>query len=185
MKIYFHLNIDSFSNCYAVVNEKTSEAVIIDPGKITKEMINQLEDNHYRPVAVLVTHNHEDQLRGLKTFLKIYDADVYAAESNIFGIQTKVIHGEGRLNLAGLEIEYFPVPGHSPDSIVYKIGTVLFSGDVIGAGTIGETNSNYSKMILKRGVEQKILSQPEDTTIMPGHGPITTVAAERSFNIDI
>ena len=85
MKIYFHLNIESFSNCYAVVNENTSEAVIIDPGKITKEMINQLEDNHYRPVAVLVTHNHEDQLRGLKTFLKIYDADVYAAESNIFG----------------------------------------------------------------------------------------------------
>ena len=168
MKIYFHLNIESFSNCYAVVNEKTSEAVIIDPGKITKEMINQLEDNHYRPVAVLVTHNHEDQLRGLKTFLKIYDADVYAAESNIFGIQTKVIHGEGKLNLAGLEIEYFPVPG-----------------DVIGAGTIGETNSNYSKMILKRGIEQKILSQQEDTTIMPGHGPITTVAAERSFNIDI
>ena len=55
MKIYFHLNIESFSNCYSVVNEKTSEAVIIDPGKITKEMINQLEDNNYRPVAVLVT----------------------------------------------------------------------------------------------------------------------------------
>ena len=185
MKIYFHMSIESFSNCYVIVNELTSEALVVDPGTVTKEMINQLEDNHYKPVAVLVTHNHEDNLRGLKTFLKIYHADVYAAESKIFGIPTKVIHGEGKLNLAGLEIDYFSVPGHSPDSLVYKIGTVLFSGDVIGAGTIGETNSNYSTKILKRGIEQRILTQPEDTTIMPGHGPMTTVAAERSFNIDL
>ncbi len=185
MKIYFHMNIESFSNCYVIVNEETSQALIVDPGKITKEMINQLEDNHYKPVAVLVTHNHADHLRGLSTFLKIYKADVYAAETNVQGVQTKFIHGEGKLNLAGLEVEYFPVPGHSPDSLVYKIGSVLFTGDVIGAGKTGETNSNYSKMILRHGIEQKILTQPEDTTIMPGHGPLTTVAAERSFNIDI
>ncbi len=185
MKIYFHMNIESFSNCYVIVNEETNEALIVDPGKITKEMIVQLETNHYKPVAVLVTHNHADHLRGLTTLLKIYDADVYAAETNVLGIQTKFIHGEGKLLLAGLEVEYFPVPGHSPDSLVYKIGSVLFTGDAIGAGTIGETNSNYSRMILKRGIEQKILTQTEDTTIMPGHGPLTTVAAERSFNIDI
>ena len=185
MKIYFHMSIESFSNCYVIVNELTSEALVVDPGTVTKEMINQLEDNHYKPVAVLITHNHENNIRGLKTFLKIYDADVYAAESKIFGIPTKVIHGDGKLNLAGLEIEYFSLPGHSPDSLVYKTGTVLFSGDVIGAGTIGETNSSYSKKMLKRGIEQRILTQPEDTTIMPGHGPMTTVAAERSFNIDL
>ena len=53
MKIYFHLNVDFFSNSYIIVNEKTNEALLIDPGKITKEMINQLEDNHYKPVAVV------------------------------------------------------------------------------------------------------------------------------------
>lgn len=185
MKIYFHMNIESFSNCYVVVNEETLSAIIIDPGKITKEMINQLEDNGYKPVAVLITHNHPGHLRGLSTLLKIYDATVYAAEPVVNEISTTMIHGEGKLMIGGLEVEYFPVPGHTPDSIVYKIGSVLFTGDVIGAGTIGETNSNYSKMILKRGIEQKILTQSEDTTIMPGHGPLTTVAAERSFNLDI
>ena len=185
MKIYFHMNVDFFSNSYIIVNEETNEAVLVDPGKITKEMINQLEDNHYTPAAVLVTHNHEEHLRGLKTFLKIYECPVYAAESKVLGIQTNVIHGEGKLTLAGLEVEYFPVPGHTPDSMVFKVGSVLFTGGVIGAGTIGETNSNYSKMILKKGIEQKILTQSEDTTIMPGYGPLTTVAAERSFNLDI
>lgn len=185
MKIYFHPNAETFSNGYVVVNEETKGAVLIDPGKVTKEMIIQIEDNHYKPKAVLVTHNDEEHLGGLATFLKIYETDVYAAESEILGIQTKTIHGEGHLDIAGLKIEYFPVPGHSPDSMVYKIGSVLFTGDVILAGTIGETNSSFSKMILRRGIEQKILTQPEDTVIMPAQGPLTTVAAERSFNIDI
>ena len=185
MKIYFHMNIESFSNCYVIVNEETKAAIIVDPGKLTKEMVNQFEDNGYKPEAVLITHNHPGHIRGLKTLLKIYDVTVYAAESEIQGIETIMIDGEGTLIIGGLEVSYFPVPGHTPDSMVYKIGSVLFTGDVIGAGIIGETNSNYSKMILKRGIEQKILTLNEDTTIMPGHGPLTSVAAERSFNIDI
>ncbi len=185
MKIYFHMNIDSFSNSYIIVNEETGAAIIVDPGKITKEMINQMEDNGYKPVAALITHNHSGHIQGLKTLLKIYDVTVYAAEAKILDIQTTMISGEGSLNIGGLDIHYFPVPGHTPDSMVYKIGSVLFTGDVIHAGKIGETNSNYSKMILTRGIEQKILTFSEDTSIMPGHGPLTSVAAERCFNIDI
>ena len=52
MKVYFHLNLGGFSNCYIVVNEKTSEAIIIDPGKITEEIISRIEDNHLKLVAV-------------------------------------------------------------------------------------------------------------------------------------
>ena len=185
MKIYFHITIETLSNCYVVVNEHTKEALIIDPGKITKEMINQFEDNGYIPKAILITHNHPGHIRGLTTLLKIYQVEIYSAESKIAGFQTNVIGGEGKLNLCGLDVFYFSVPGHTPDSMVYKIESVLFTGDVIGAGKIGPTNSNYSKIILNRGIEQKILTENEDTTIMPGHGPLTTVAAERSFNIDI
>ena len=52
MKVYFHLNLGGFSNCYVVVNEETSEAIIVDPGKITEKIISQLEDNHLKLVAV-------------------------------------------------------------------------------------------------------------------------------------
>ena len=71
MKIYFHMNIESFSNCYVIVNEETKAAIIVDPGKLTKEMVNQFEDNGYKPEAVLITHNHPGHIRGLKTLLKI------------------------------------------------------------------------------------------------------------------
>lgn len=185
MKIYAHMSFGQFSNSYIVVNEKTNEALIIDPGKIRKEMITQLENNAYRPVAALITHSHPGHTDGLSALLKIYSMDIFAAESSIKGFETKMISGEGRLFLAGLEIHYFSVPGHAPDSLVYKIGSVLFTGDVICAGKTGRTSSNSSKMILRRGIEQKILTENEDTTIMPGHGPLTSVAAERMFNIDL
>lgn len=185
MKIYLHMNVESFSNCYIVVNEKSKEAIIIDPAKITTQMISQIEENSYKPVAIFITHNHPAHTKGLTTFLKIYNCEVYAVEQKISGVMTTPIHGDGKISVAGLDIEYLSIPGHTPDSLVFKIGNALFTGDVIGAGTIGGTNSNYSKMILQKGISQKILTQNEDTSIMPGHGPMTCVAAERSFNIDI
>lgn len=185
MKIYFHLNIESFSNSYIVVNEFKNQAIIIDPCKINEEMINQIENNNLSLEAVFITHNHPDNTRGLKTLLKIYDCPVYAAEAKIGGIQTVAITGNGAIEAGGLKVEYTQLPGHSPDSMVYKIENVLFTGDVLYAGKIGDTNSNYSKMTLKKGIEEKILCQNEDTIIMPGHGPLTSVAAEKSFNMDM
>ena len=55
MKVYFHFNIDGFSNCYVVTNEKTMEALIIDPGKITKEILEQIENGPFDLTAVLIT----------------------------------------------------------------------------------------------------------------------------------
>ena len=53
MKVYFHLNLGGFSNCYLIVNEETNEAIIVDPGHITEELISQIEDNHLKLVAIL------------------------------------------------------------------------------------------------------------------------------------
>ena len=67
MKVYFHFNLDGFSNCYVVVNEKNKEALIIDPGIITKEIIEQIESGPYNLVAVLITHKHNSHIRGRQT----------------------------------------------------------------------------------------------------------------------
>lgn len=185
MKIYFHLNLEGFSNSYVVVNEETKKALIIDPGKITAEIINQIEGGGYQLCAVLITHNHSSHVRGLSTLRKIYKLAVYAADSEAAGSETNVINGDGSLKIAGLNVGYFAVPGHTSDSIVYKIGRVLFTGDVISAGKIGETSTSYSRRILCTGIQTKILSQQEDTVIMPGHGPPTSVGAEKQFNTDL
>lgn len=185
MKIYFHMNIENFSNCYLVVNEETKLAIIIDPGKITKEIINQLEDGGYELCAALLTQNQQGQLHGIRTLRKLCELDVFAADTAIEGEKTILLRGEGVLKLAGLDITYFALPGHAADSMVYKIGSVLFTGDALTAGAVGETTSSYAKTTLLNGIRTKIFTHSDDTIIMPGHGPLTSVGAEKLYNIDL
>lgn len=187
MKIYFHLCLEEFTNCYVVVNDDPSvmEALIIDPGKISNDIISQIELGGYKLTGVLVTHNHENHVHGLTTLRKIYSPMIYAADYEVAGDQTVVLHGDGAVVVAGLTVQYLSVPGHSSDSMVYKIGNVLFTGDTITAGIIGDTNSQYSHRLLCSNIQNKLLSQNDDCVLMPGHGPPTTVLAEKKFNLDI
>ena len=184
MKIYFHLNLEGFSNCYIVVNPETKEAIIIDPGKITSQIIEQIESVPYKLVAVLITHNHGSHTRGLETLRKIYTPKIFAADYEAAGAETTVLKGDGVLKIAGFTVSYMSVPGHSSDSMCYKIGRVIFTGDSLTAGKLGETNNSYAKQTLISHLQQKILSQLDDTVIMPGHGPPSTIAAEKDFNLD-
>lgn len=185
MKIYTHLTLTGgFSNCYLVVNEKSKEAVIIDPGEVTEEIISQIEDNHLKLSAVLITHNHSSHIAGLKTLLKIYTPKIFAADWEVAGNNTTVITGDGKIKAAKMNIKYMSIPGHTSDSVVYGIGNVLFTGDVLFAGSMGSTNSSYSNFILRSNIEQKILSQQYASVLMPGHGPPTTLGAAIEFNLD-
>ena len=187
MKIYFHLCIEEFTNCYVIVNDDPDvmEAVIIDPGTVTNQMLSQIESGGFKLTGVLVTHNHTNHIKGIKTLCKIYDLKIFAADFHIPGIQTVILNGDGEISAAGFDIQYFSIPGHSPDSMVFKIGNVLFTGDTLFSGILAETSNLYSRKMLRSQLEKKILSQTDDTVIMPGHGPPSTVGAEKQFNIDV
>lgn len=184
MKVYFHLNLGGFSNCYIVVNEKTSEALIIDPGKITEEIISRIENNHLKLVAVLITHNHGSHAGGLHTLRKIYSPKIFAADWEVAGEDTTVISGDGTIKIAKMIVKYMSLPGHTADSVVYEIGNIMFTGDILSAGEIGSTNSSYSEYILKSNIEKKIFSQQDNVILMPGHGPPTTLGAVKAFTAD-
>ena len=187
MKIYFHLCLEEFTNCYVIANDdpNVKEALIIDPGKISTEIINQIEDGGYDLTGVLITHNHKNHVKGLNALCKIYSPHIYAADYEVADYKSIVLQGDGKLKIAGLDVEYFSVPGHSPDCMVFKIGNVLFTGDTITSGIIGETSSSYSKKMLRTKIQEKIFSQTEDLVLMPGHGPPSTVASEKQFNLDV
>ena len=182
MKVYFHFNIDGFSNCYVVTNEKTMEALIIDPGIITKEILEQVESGPYNLTAVLITHSHKSHIRGLATLKKIYKPKVYSADFDISASEETLINGDGIIYAAGLQIKHIALPGHSADSMAYKIGHIIFTGDSIYAGMISNTSSTYARQTLISNLTSKILSQQDDLVLMPGHGPPSTLAAEKNFN---
>ncbi len=181
MKIYFHLNEGGFSNCYLVVDEVSNQAIIIDPGKITKEIIARIEDNHLNLAAVLITHNHGSHADGLRTLRKIYSPKVFAADWAVAANDTTVITGDGTTEIEGIQVSYLTIPGHTSDSVVYGIGSILFTGDVLLSGEIGKTNSSYSEYILRSNIEHKIFSQLESTILMPGHGPPSTLGAAKAI----
>lgn len=185
MKIYYHVNLEGYSNCYIITNPELKEAIIVDPGKITKEIVQNIENEQYNLVAVLITHNHGSHTDGLSTIRKIYNPRIYAADSQAAGEDTIVLKGDGIFKIADFTIGYLSVPGHSTDSMCYKIGNVIFTGDTLSAGKIGSTNNSYAKKTLIANVQTKIFSQQESTTLLPGHGPPTSIEAEKFFNLTL
>lgn len=184
MKLYFHYNAESFSNTYLVANEDTMEALIIDPSEITTKLIDQIEQGKYTLKAALITQKNVYHTAGLITLKKIYDIEVYAADAEISGEET-ILYGDGQFNVCGLEVDYFSMSGHSSDSLVYKIGNGLFTGDVISAGLIGDSSCNYNHTRLVNEIHEKIFSMPPSNLLFPGRGPLSSVGAEKMFNIKL
>ena len=186
MRLYFHYCASNFSNSYILgTDSSNSDAIIIDPGTMDSGLLNLIENNNFHLKAILITHDHLSHISGLRTILKIYDAKIYAVASEIRGFNTTRIRDGDTINIGSFKIEVFSVPGHSADSVIYKIDRMLFTGDTLRAGLIGSTVSSFSKTTLVSALRKKILSLPGDYTILPGHGPPSCLEAERHFNLDL
>ena len=185
MKLYFHFSLEGFSNCYILGNDESKEAIIIDPGYIDPVMISHIENNGYKPIGILITHNHDNQTRGINTLLKIYKMPVIGADYEICGHATTVVSGEGILQLGYFKIEYYATPGHSSDSMLYKIGSMLFTGDSISSDCIGSTNSDYGTEILRNTVNTCLKTQNTNLLVFPSKGPPSTLEAELKFNTEL
>ena len=98
---------------------------------------------------------------------------------------THLLAGESELELAGIRFEIVPVPGHSPDSLVFHVGLLqkVFAGDTLFDDSIGRTDlPGGDHDLLIRGIRKHLLSLPGETEILPGHGAPTTVEQESRTN---
>ncbi len=183
MTVFFHYSLYGFANVYLVGNDDTKEAIIVDPAAFTIGLLDFIEGKGYTPKAVLVTHSHAHHVDGLRTLLRIYDAEVYSSNAMIGEIQCRTVRDAEVFSACGLEIEALSVPGHSPDSIVYRIEKLLFTGDALHAGLVGKTASQYGSRLLKEQLSKKVLNQDDDCIVLPGHGPPSTIGAEKLYNL--
>jgi glyoxylase-like metal-dependent hydrolase (beta-lactamase superfamily II) len=183
MTIYFHYSLYGCANVYVIGNDSTGEAIIVDPASFTVSLLAFIEKKGFIIRNVLITHNHQHHVNGLRTLLKIYDAKVHAANIMLEVPNIQIVHDGDVFQACGIDIEAITVPGHSADSIAYRIGKTIFTGDCLHAGLIGKTMSQYSLRLLKEQLSLKILSLCDDCIILPGHGPPSTVGAEKLYNL--
>ncbi|MCL2704758.1 MAG: MBL fold metallo-hydrolase [Spirochaetaceae bacterium] len=182
MKLFTLYNLEGNINTYLVGLESGGEAIIIDPGHIDLYLLNLLEDNNYYIKSILITHDHEHHTKGVKTLMRIYDPLIYSKRAMIYDYPTTTITVNSVLNICGLDITVIEIPGHSDDSLVFRIRNALFTGDILSAGKIGYTPNSVTRRLLQDNIKKNIFSIKEDLIIFPGHGPPTTIRAEKEFN---
>lgn len=201
------------TNCYIVHAAGGSDAVIIDPGADADQVMETLEARSLRPVAILVTHCHWDHLGAVADLAERCSLPVYMSgqEAHVlaqldtyapadFGpwrswtVDTPLT-GSEQLELAGLTFQVMELPGHSPHHLGYLLAgleatesaeavpPILFSGDVLFAGSVGRTDLPGSDHdTLMRTLARMLTVLDNDTLILSGHGAPTTIAQERSGN---
>jgi hydroxyacylglutathione hydrolase len=190
------------ANCYILGDEKTREAVVIDPGGDVPEILNVLRTRNLKLVAIVATHGHFDHVEGLASLkratgapIMIHDGDLpliqgLPAQGLLFGLRVEAAPPPDRLlqegeqvSFGGLALGVVYTPGHSRGSVSLTIDKKVFVGDLLFAGSIGRTDlqgGDYDTLL--DSVRKKIFTLPDDTVVYPGHGPATTVGAEKRTN---
>lgn len=192
------------TNAYILSNEQ-KECVIFDPGGDGQKLISTLNRQGLKPVAILLTHAHFDHIGAVDEVRNQYGIKVYIHESEKNWLGDSSLNGsrffmgnevrikdadvllkeEGKLTVGSFTFELFHTPGHSPGSISFyqKEAEVVFSGDALFAGSIGRTDlpGGNSQQLLT-SIHKKLLTLPEETMVLSGHGPETTIQAEMDDN---
>lgn len=204
------INVEQFlvgvvgTNCYLAINPQTEEAIIIDPGDDAGALIEYMDNNGGKPVAILLTHGHFDHCMAAEDLASHYKIPVYVHEDdreimenpawNCSGMIGKRLifsadeyfHGEkDHVSLAGFEIEVFHTPGHTPGGVCFYIADegILFSGDTLFCESVGRTDFPKGSMSqLVHSIQEKLLPLPDDTKVLPGHSEYTTIGNERRHN---
>lgn len=188
------------TNAYVLVQDGASEALVVDPAADAHKIAAALADAGASCAAILLTHGHWDHLCAVGDLAEATGAPVYMAEAERDLLESLADHvppgvdgrswtpnvllqGGETLQLAGIELEVFSVPGHSPAHIAYAAPGHVFSGDVLFAGSVGRTDlpgANWDTLLAS--IRRLLDSLPLDTVVHSGHGPATTLANELATN---
>ena len=196
------------TNCYVVGGACGDEAIVIDPGDDPAAIRGMLVERGLRCVAILVTHGHIDHVGAVGPLAQADSIPVYISHGEAVSLSSRSLHeaqaygfahfathepehllvGGERLELAGLEIDVLPTPGHSAASVSFLItgpegDQLIASGDVLFAGSVGRTDLEGGDWAtLERSLLRLYEAFPPDVLVLPGHGAPTTLADEARTN---
>lgn len=194
---------------YVVFDQKTREAIVVDPGMSDEAELRKFEhfidDNDLKLTGIVNTHLHVDHCIGANFVRDRYGIPVKAhaadavlgqqagQQARMFGIRMNVepvridapLADGDTISLGDERLEVLHVPGHSPGGIALysPTGKFVIAGDSLFKGSIGRTDllgGDYPTLIAS--VTKKLLSLPDDTLVLSGHGDSTTIGEERANN---
>ena len=206
-----NVRIDGFSlgpfatNCYVVSAEGSKACWIIDASFDPHEMIDHVQNQDLKPEKILLTHAHVDHIAGLEEVRRAFPevpVAIHKAESDWledpmlnlsqghgFPITTRPaeqsLSDGDELEIDGVSWRVLHTPGHSPGGVTLycEDAGVAIVGDTLFAGSIGRFDFPTSnQQDLEASIRERLYALPEETRVLPGHGPETTIGREKRSN---
>jgi len=191
-------------NCSIIGDEATRDAMVIDPGDDIADVLAIIQKHNLQVRQIVITHAHIDHLGGAMKLRQATGAPILLNENDYallkmldvqaawLGMRSpgaveidRSIGDADKVEAGPLVANVIHTPGHTEGSIClyFPAEQKLIAGDTLFAGSIGRTDlpgGSFDNII--RSLHQKVLALPDDTVVVPGHGPLTTIGDERESN---
>jgi hydroxyacylglutathione hydrolase len=191
-------------NCSVIGDEATREALVIDPGDDIEDVLRLVRKHNLQVKQIVITHAHIDHVGGAMKLRAATGAPILLNQNDYALL--KMIDAQavwvgvpppGKVDIASslgeadtvktgsLSANVIHTPGHTEGSIClyFQVQKKLIAGDTLFAGSIGRTDlpgGSFDKII--NSLHEKVLALPDETVVVPGHGPLTTIGEERESN---
>ena len=191
-------------NCYILGDEATGTGALIDPGDEAARISIAVEQTNLEISQIIVTHAHIDHVGAIAQLVDEYACPVLMHEEAEAMLQTvpqqammmgmrfgkvpkvdRNIADSEVVEVGPLRLHALYTPGHAPGHLSFLVEgeNLVFSGDALFAGSVGRTDLPGGSMeTLLRSIEERLLPLPDETRVLSGHGPATTIGRERATN---
>ena len=184
------------ANCYIVMDEKTRDAVVLDPGGDGEMLERAIKDMGANVKSILLTHGHMDHVGGVEylsdklnvpLYISKIDEEYMEKDNYVFGSIRNAngyLEDGNELSFGSLNIKVIATPGHTKGGLCFLIEDKLFTGDTLFQGSIGRTDfigGSFSEII--NSIKTKLLPLGDEIEVYPGHGPKSSIGYEKGYNM--
>jgi hydroxyacylglutathione hydrolase len=191
-------------NCYVIGDEESGVGALVDPGDEATRIALTVERTGLEIAWIIVTHAHIDHVGAVASLVEEYSCPVLMHEeaeamlklaphqAMMMGLRFGKVPTVDRhvgddevLEVGSLRLRSLYTPGHSPGHLAFYAEEqgIVFSGDTLFAGSVGRVDLPGGSMgVLMQSISERLLTLPDETRVLSGHGPETTIGQERMYN---